>query len=179
MAILKRMETNDDYIPKLCQAKFNLMSSANTKELPGFKELKNKTINIISDIQKHLKVQVIKHTKLEIKAKQEHLEKHFVTALWSIIQAIFRENNITSGINKTIHLMSDHLCQDLLKHSGMLHTEFLTSYAILHNIETMPLYPTHTVPDKSSMSCHAIVLTVNSNNTVLAISRTFTPSLGT
>mmetsp|Transcript_34382 Transcript_34382/g.50347 ORF Transcript_34382/g.50347 Transcript_34382/m.50347 type:complete len:114 (+) Transcript_34382:705-1046(+) len=68
------METDDNYIPKLCQLKFNLMSSVNTKELPGFKELKNKTVDIVLDLQKHLKAQVIKHTKLEIKAKQEHLK---------------------------------------------------------------------------------------------------------
>eukprot|EP00957_Ditylum_brightwellii_P192855 14683839-Ditylum_brightwellii.AAC.1 len=63
--------------------------------------------------------------------------------------------------------MSDHLHQDLLKHSGMLHTEFLTNYAVLHNIKTIPLYPTHTVPDKSSMSSQAIIPTVNPSNTVL------------
>eukprot|EP00957_Ditylum_brightwellii_P088302 6726743-Ditylum_brightwellii.AAC.1 len=68
------METNDGYTPKSCRLKFNLMFSANTKELPGFEELKDKTVNIVSHIQKHLKVQVIKHTKLEIKAKQEQLK---------------------------------------------------------------------------------------------------------
>mmetsp|Transcript_34382 Transcript_34382/g.50345 ORF Transcript_34382/g.50345 Transcript_34382/m.50345 type:complete len:124 (+) Transcript_34382:1040-1411(+) len=49
----------------------------------------------------------------------------------------------------------------------MLKTEFLTSYTVLHNIETMPLYPTYMVPDKSSMSGQAIVPTVNPNNTIL------------
>eukprot|EP00957_Ditylum_brightwellii_P000571 44388-Ditylum_brightwellii.AAC.1 len=44
--ILKRMETDDNYIPKSYQLKFNLTSSANTKELPGFKELKTKPLTL-------------------------------------------------------------------------------------------------------------------------------------
>eukprot|EP00957_Ditylum_brightwellii_P166301 12660234-Ditylum_brightwellii.AAC.1 len=142
------METNDNYIPKSCQLKFNLTASAKTKELTEVKELKNKTVNIVSDIQKCLKAQVIKHNKLEIKGKQEQLKKHFITALLPFVQAILRENNITSSINKTIHLMPNHFCQDLLKHISISHKEFLTNYAILHNIKTMPLYPTHMIPEE-------------------------------
>eukprot|EP00957_Ditylum_brightwellii_P120033 9160108-Ditylum_brightwellii.AAC.1 len=63
--------------------------------------------------------------------------------------------------------MSDHLLQELLKHTGMSHTEFPTNYAVLHNIKTMPLYLTHTVPDELSMNSQAIVPTVNPSNTVL------------
>ena len=143
--LIQRMETEDDSTPRSCRLNFKLNPSDDISELPEFLELQGETTSLVNDLQKQLKKQVIKHTKMEVKAKEEKIKLHYIKAFCIITQALLAEIGITTGIDAKVHLIIDHLRQDVLKHSGLNHTEFLTKYMELYNIETMPNYALHQV----------------------------------
>eukprot|EP00957_Ditylum_brightwellii_P020617 1554770-Ditylum_brightwellii.AAC.1 len=150
------METDKNYILQSCQVKFIHTMSIFIAELPAFQELRNKSITIINDLQQTLKQQVIKHTKLKTQARGEKLKQRFLKAFQVIIEAMLAKSNTTTGIDIKIHLVIDHLKQDLLKYSDLTHTEYLEQYMQLNNTKTMPNYPFHQGQDG------------NGNNTLMA-----------
>ena len=144
--LLLSTEHDNDALPRSTRLKFKLNPSKEIAELPEFLELQQETLTVVQELQLKLKKQVIKHLKLEIKAKEENLKKLFADAIHTIIKVLLIELRLDDTLlHKKVNLTVDHLRQDLLKYSGLSHVEFFQLYIANHNLEDMPVYNLHQV----------------------------------
>lgn len=134
----QRLVNDNDLIPSSARIKFELSVSDRVKEMPEYKALQEKTIEVVNEAHKGLKVQIVDASKLEIKAIMNEIQEHLVKAIRLITSSFLLLLNDKTNIDEAVYLLVKNYITDLSIHTPMNLKDFITLYKKVHTIETFP-----------------------------------------
>jgi hypothetical protein len=134
-----RMETDQDFIPRLARSDFNLKASKEADNTPEFQSLKEATEEIRRQVEQRFKVQVIVATSIDTTVLETQITIDLATSLRVstkdfLIAAAINEHSIDTAV---ITILDRHHTA-LLKCSFASQAEFQEIYKEVAAIATIP-----------------------------------------
>jgi hypothetical protein len=142
-SILKKLEDNEDVIPRSARIEFRLSGSKRTEQSAEFITLQEETSVMVNTYRKQLRKQVIKALKLEVKSCEDDLREHFTTAVRLIAKSflIAEKKSDDTDVDRQINTTMDFFLTALTTNYPMTSDEFSKLYKKIHVLETFPPPP--------------------------------------
>ena len=136
---IKRMEDDDEYIPRSAKIEFRFALSKKAEETPEFITLQKDTTTLVKTIRNQLKAKIIAAAKIEAKVIRDTLVRDFAKAVRLTTNLFLTTDRIASEhLDKTVNTLLEVHHGTVLKYITADLETFRTLYTEEAGIETLP-----------------------------------------
>jgi hypothetical protein len=140
-SILKKLNDNEDFIPRSARLAFQLSGSKRTEQRPEFIALAEETTIMVTTYRKALRDQVIKALTIEITTIEEETAEHLLKAIRIITKSIMITNKDKSDADSKVNVLMKSYLTTLSTYCPMTMPTFLELYKKIHGLEVFPPPP--------------------------------------
>jgi hypothetical protein len=137
--ILKKLEDNEDAIPRSARIDFQLSASKRTEQRPEFIALKEETSIMVNRFRVALRKQVIKSIKIELLQIEDDIREHLVKAIRLVSQSfMIIDKDKGKSADYKVYCMMEFYLGMLTVNCPMNMDEFTLLYKKTHGLEAFP-----------------------------------------
>jgi hypothetical protein len=137
-SILKKVEDNEDFIPRSARIEFRLTGSQRTELSAEFIALQEETSIMTQDYRKALRKQVIKLMKIEQSTFEDELREHLVTAIRLVAKSFLIAEKKTDDVDFKTNTLMGFFLGTISTNCPMGTDTFNKLYKKIHCLEVYP-----------------------------------------
>jgi hypothetical protein len=135
---VQRLQDSEDLIPRSARLNFKLNVSKRAEQRQEFTALVEETDKLVESYRKGLRDQIIKASKIEIKAIEDELRIHLCKACRIITKSFLVTTRDTGDPDKKVYIMMESFLDALSVNCKMTKAEFVALYKETHDLEDFP-----------------------------------------
>jgi hypothetical protein len=137
--VLKKLEDNEDAIPRSARFEFQLSASKRTEQRPEFIALKEETSIMVNRFRVALRKQVIKSIKIELIQIDDDIREHLIKAIRLVSQSfLIIDKDKGKSADYKVYCMMEFYLGMLTVNCPMDMSEFTSLYKKTHDLEAFP-----------------------------------------